>query len=95
MNNAIKEIGKIRDSIISGKMTEKKLKETMIKMKEEYGEDVFKPYDLNSIRQYVYTKPYYERLVQLAKNGASSQEFFIHLIRVRDGLKKQDKIALF
>ena len=36
MNNAIKEIGKIRDSIISGKMTEKKLKETMIKMKEEY-----------------------------------------------------------
>lgn len=94
MNNAIKEIGKIRDSIISGKMPEKKLKETMIKMKEEYGEDVFKPYDLNSIRQYVYTKPYYERLVQLAKNGASSQEFFIHLIRVRDGLKKQNKIMV-
>lgn len=89
MDNSIKDIGKIRDSIISGKLSESRLREIMDKAKNEYGEDVFKPYDLNSVRQYVYTKPYYERLVQLAKNGACSQEFFIHLLRVRDSIKKQ------
>ena len=89
MDNSIKELGKIRDSIITGKISEARLREMMDKAKKEYGEDVFKPYDLNSVRQYVYTKPYYERLVQLAKNGACSQEFFIHLLRVRNSIKKQ------
>ena len=89
MDNSIKELGKIRDSIISGKITESRLREMMNKLKSEFGDDVFKTFDLNSVRQYVYTKPYYERLVQLAKNGACSQEFFIHLIHVRDGIKKQ------
>ena len=84
MDNSIKELGKIRDSIISGNVSESRLREMMDKAKKEYGEDVFTSYDLNSVRQYVYSKPYYERLVQLAKNGACSKEFFIHLLRVRD-----------
>ncbi len=89
MDNSIKELGKIRDSIIKGNISESRLREMMDKAKKEYGEDLFKSYDLTSVRQYVYTKPYYERLVQLAKNGACSQEFFVHLLRVRDSIKKQ------
>ena len=89
MDNSIKELGKIRDSIISGKITESRLREMINTLKSEFGDDVFKTFDLNSVRQYVYTKPYYERLVQLARNGACSQEFFIHLIHVRDAIKKQ------
>ncbi len=89
MDNSIKELGKIRDSIINGKISESRLREMMDTLKSEYGDDVFKTYDLNSVRQYIYTKPYYEKLVQLAKNGACSQEFFIHLKRVRDAIKKQ------
>lgn len=89
MDNSIKALGKIRDSIISGKISESRLRKMMDTLKSEYGDDVFKTYDLNSVRQYVYTKPYYERLVQLAKNGACSQEFFIHLLRVREAIKKQ------
>lgn len=89
MDNSIKELGKIRDSIITGKMTETQLRDAMDKVKKEFGDDVFKPFDLNSIRQYIYSKTYYERLIQLAKNGACSQEFYIHLLRVRNDVKKQ------
>lgn len=95
MDNSIKELGKIRDSIISGKLTESRLRDMMNTLKIEYGDNVLKTYDLNSVRQYVYTKPYYERLVQLAKNGACSQEFFIHLIRVREAIKKQKLKHIF
>lgn len=89
MDNSIRELGKIRDSIISGKVSESQLRDAMDKVKKEYGDDVFKSFDLNSIRQYTYNKPYYERLIQLAKNGACSQEFYLHLLRVRDSVKKQ------
>lgn len=97
MDNSIKELGKIRDAIITGGISESQLREMMDKMKKEYGEDVFKPYDLNSIQQYVYTKAYYGKLVKLAKNGACSQEFYLHLVNVRDSVKKQKimKIGLF
>lgn len=89
MDNSIKELGKIRDSIINSGISESRLREAMNKLKKEYGDEIFKNYDLNSVRQYTYSKAYYERLVQLAKNGASSQDFYIHLLRVRDAVKKQ------
>ena len=89
MENSIKALGKLRDSIINKRMTEKQLRVLMNKLKEDYGEDVFMPFDLNSIRQYVYSKAYYERLIQLAKNGACSQEFYIHLLRVKKEIKRQ------
>ena len=92
MDNSIKALGKIRESIISGGINESQLRNLMDKLKNEYGDDVFKSYDLNSVRQYIYSKPYYERLIQLAKNGACSQEFFLHLLRVRNELKKQSII---
>lgn len=96
MENSIKALGKLRDSIINKRMTEKQLRVLMNKLKEDYGEDVFMPFDLNSIRQYVYSKAYYERLIQLAKNGACSQEFYIHLLRVKKEIKRQNfrKIVL-
>ena len=90
MENSIKALGKLRDSIINKRMTEKQLRVLMNKLKEDYGEDVFMPFDLNSIRQYVYSKAYYERLIQLAKNGACSQEFYIHLRRVKKEIKRQN-----
>ena len=90
MENSIKALGKLRDSIINKRMTEKQLRVLMNKLKEDYGEDVFMPFDLNSIRQYVYSKAYYERLIQLAKNGACSQEFYIHLLRVKKEIKRQN-----
>ena len=90
MDNSIKALGKLRDSIINKRITEKQLRALMNKLKEDYGEDVFMPFDLNSVRQYVYSKAYYERLIQLAKNGACSQEFYIHLLRVKNEIKKQN-----
>lgn len=89
MDNAIKELGRIRNSIISGKISERELRALMNKVEEEYGENVFKEFDLNAVRQYVYSQAYYKRLIQLAKNGACSQEFYIHLLHVRDAIKKE------
>lgn len=89
MDNSIKELGKIRDAIITSGISESKLRDMMNKVKDEYGDNVFKPYDLNSVQQYFYTKAYYEKLIKLAKNGACSQEFYLHMVNVRDSLKKQ------
>ncbi|MGP1603031.1 MAG: hypothetical protein ACTTGZ_01200 [Treponema sp.] len=96
MENSIKELGKLRDSIINNRITEKHLRVLMNELKQEFGDDIFMPFDLNSVRQYVYSKAYYERLIQLAKNGACSQEFYIHLLRVKKEIKKQNlkKIVL-
>lgn len=96
MENSIKELGKLRDSIINNRITEKHLRVLMNELKQEFGDDIFMPFDLNSVRQYVYSKAYYERLIQLAKNGACSQEFYIHLLSVKKEIKKQNlkKIVL-
>ena len=94
MDNSIKELGKIRDAIITGGISESQLRNMMNKVKEEYGDNVFKPYDLNSVQQYFYTKAYYEKLIKLAKNGACSQEFYLHMVNVRDSLKKQSVIKI-
>lgn len=96
MENSIKELGKLRDSIINNRITEKHLRVLMNELKQKFGDDIFMPFDLNSVRQYVYSKAYYERLIQLAKNGACSQEFYIHLLSVKKEIKKQNlkKIVL-
>lgn len=89
LDERIELIENICDNKISKRQVEAKIDE----MERRYQEDAFTTFNFQK-KEKPWDKEYYSELRKLFMSGASSKEFILHLIDVRDDINKSEKKKL-
>lgn len=89
--SAIDEEIKLIREIINNKISKKEVEKTIKDMEEKYGEETFIKITYTE-KPKPWSEEYYKELKNLAHCGLLSKEFILHLVTVRDELKKRKYI---
>ena len=81
--------------IIEENNSRKKINKEIARLKLQYGEDFFLPFDLDAIKQKEYSKEYFQNLVSYFQAGACSEAFFLHIFEVKRKLRIRKIIKIF
>ncbi len=79
-------IEKIRNNEISKKQVEKEVK----RLEDTYGKEAFTSFNFEK-EQKPWKEDYFKKLKTLSMAGAGSKEFILHLVEVRDEIRKSAK----
>lgn len=86
--DAIQERIELIRKIARNKITKEEVQSEINRLHEKYGEDAFTDQSLNKKKK-PWNKGYYESLVNLGTAGMGSEEYVLHLVEVRDYLKRR------
>ncbi len=78
------------NQIIEDKASSQYVNEKLEELEHRYGKDAFLPFSISDNVE-LWTEKYYENLIALGYAGASSKEFFLYLVEVRDFLKQEKR----
>lgn len=81
--------------IIEENNSRRKINKEISRLKVQYGEDFFLPFDLDAIKQKEYSKEYFQNLVSYFQAGACSEAFFLHIFEVKRKLRIRKIIKIF
>lgn len=80
--------------IIEENNSRKKINKEIARLKIQYGDDFFLPFDLDAIKQKEFSKEYFQKLVSYFQSGACSEAFFLHIFEVKRKLRKRKIIKI-